>query len=78
MTQAHKEKIRRFLADKTMSEAVFQVLLDSFLEVRKGSDVQTLAASMIAVEKLREGWKDLEIYKSETESEKHQLEQVGL
>lgn len=62
---AKAEKIKRFLADRAMQEAVYEVLLDSFLIDRKGSDVHTLAAAHLSVGFLRAGWAELRKYQAQ-------------
>ena len=54
------EKIKKFLADKTMSETIREVLTNSFLRIDKERDVQLLAAQMIAVGLLKDAFKELE------------------
>ena len=65
-----------------MSEAVYDVLLESFLSFdfpySPNADVQLLAASRIAIDSLRKGWKDLEKFKNSIEQEKEERTQVGL
>lgn len=72
-----REKIKRFIADKSMASAVYNVLLQSFLEEQENKDVQTLAASWLAVERLKLGWKNLERYKQD-ETDKKLQDNVGL
>lgn len=59
MNDTQKAKISRFLADKVMSEAVYDVLRESFLK-DKTRDIHVLAASRLALDLLRDGWKELE------------------
>ncbi len=61
-----REKIKRFLADKVMSDAVFEVLLDSYIKPRAKLEVTTLAAERIAINLLDEAWKELQKYQGET------------
>lgn len=56
------EKIARFLDDKAMNQAVYDVLFNCFLKDAKG-DVQTLAAQRIALSLLQEAWRELERYR---------------
>lgn len=72
------EKIKRFLSDKAMSESVKEVLLSSFLKSKGDRDVQLLAASMIAVEKLEEGFKELIRISRSDEDKPKETGQVGL
>lgn len=73
-----QEKIKRFLADKVMQEAVFEVLQSSFLKKRAGADVHILASQTLANEALIEGWRELEKNKVSATSEIKKLQQVGL
>lgn len=73
-----KDRIGRFLKDKNMSKAVYDVLLAAFLKPRKGSGVEEKAAAWISIEQLQEGWKELERYKSDDSEEKSVGKQVGL
>lgn len=73
-----EEKVQKFLNDEVMSEAVYDVLLKAFIKARPQSDVNTLAASRIAIDLLHEAWKDLQKYRQQTERDKPILVQVGL
>lgn len=73
-----QEKIARFLADKTMSDAVYGVLLDTFLERDTSLDVQTLAAERIAINNLQDAWKVLERYKAESERQPRSSSNPGI
>ena len=73
-----KEKINRFLSDKVMQGAVYEVLLDTFIRPTPVTDVHTLAAQRLAIEMLQLSWKELEKYKNEQKAEKKELSQVGL
>jgi len=78
MNQTQQEKIKRFLNDKIMSDAVFSVLLESYLKQGKDRDVQNLAASRIAIDLLRDGWRELEKLKDKETTESKPFEQIGL
>lgn len=65
-----REKIKKFLADKGMAAAVYNVLLQSFLEDQPVKDVQTLAANWLAIERLKSGWKNLERYQHDETTSK--------
>lgn len=78
MDERQKSKIISFLNDKTMSEAVYELLLEVFLKPPKDRDVQNLAASMIAIERLNEGFKELNRIKNEQKEEGKRTLQVGL
>ena len=57
-----EEQLKRFINNRDMSEAVFDVLLNSFLKDR-GSDVYILAASRLSIDFLKLGWKEMEKFK---------------
>lgn len=73
-----EERVRRFINDRITAEAVFNTLLASYLKTPKDADVQVLAASMIAVEKLRAGWREMERLQTPEEKTPHQFAQVGM
>lgn len=58
-----EERIQRFINDEVLADAVYGIILESFLKPRRISDVQFLAASRIAIDLLNEAWKELEHYK---------------
>lgn len=66
------------MGDPVMERAVYTVLLDSFLEERAGADVHVLAASRLAVDFLKQGWKELEKLKTKEDAASKPLKQVGL
>lgn len=60
MNDLEKERIRQFINDPVMSEAVRDFLLKNFLKKKTGADVNILAASTLAVYQLTDAWKELE------------------
>lgn len=78
MDETQKNKIKNFLSDQIMSDSVKKVILDTFLKPSKDRDVQNLAASMIAVERLEEAWKELNRIKGEQRKENRENIQIGL
>jgi len=78
MTEDQKAKVIRFLNDQTMSNAIYDVLLKSFLKATKDRNVENLAASMIAIERLDEAWKELSKFKSEQKTKQEDRLQRGL
>lgn len=72
-----KGKIKRFMADLSMKDAVYEVLLQSYLRQRDG-DVNLKAAQMTAVELLNDGWKELEKLSRQTEKEPTEKGNVGI
>lgn len=72
------EKIKKFIADRAMKEAVYETLLNEFIYFDKNKDTQFLAAQMIAVNLLKDGFKELaRISRSDDKPEK-ELSQIGL
>jgi len=65
MDYAKQEKLRQFINNPTLSEAVKSELLRCFLKKKSGEDVNTKAARFIATELLHEAWQELEGYKVE-------------
>lgn len=78
MDKTEIQKIQRFLSDKIMSGAVYEVLLDSFLKERANADVYVLAASRLSVDYLKQGWKELEKLKSAEEEVERDSVNPGL
>jgi hypothetical protein len=73
-----QEKIKRFLADKIMSEAVKKVLREQFLKNHGTRDVQTLAAERLAISMLDMGFKELKKYANKAEQETKKEGNIGL
>lgn len=79
MNELQKDRIRRFLEDKIAVEAVKKVLLESFLSSKKDADVYVLAASRLAIDFLREGFKELDKYSEKVDERSVENEQnIGL
>ena len=78
MDETQKDKVRRFLSDKVMQEAVKSVLQDAFLKNRGDTDVHLLAASKRAIDLLQEGWKDLNKIKKAPKVDKDLTDNIGL
>lgn len=78
MNLTEQEKIKRFVSDETMSNAVHSVLLGAFLRPRKDNDVQILAASRIAIDLLEEGWKELKKLKDISQKDTEAPSQTAL
>lgn len=73
-----QEKLNRFMHDENMNQAVYKVMLDAFLSPHRSHDVQSLAASRMAIDLLNEAWKDLEQYKNNPQSVANTPLQPGL
>lgn len=80
LNETQKHKIKGFMADEMMSNAVKYVLREVFLKERgnKDTDVQTLAAERLAIILLEEGFKELKKYSKETKQEPQEGANVGL
>lgn len=78
MDDLKNNKIERFINDTVMSDAVYSVLLDSFLKERPAQDVYVLAGSRLAVDFLNQGWKELEKAKSKREDDGKTGGNVGM
>lgn len=78
MSEAKREKIRKFLNDKNMSEIVKEVLMGAFLKPKPQTDIQILAASRIAIDLLEEAWKELKKAGAFEEREVKELRNVGI
>lgn len=77
MNDREREKVARFLDDAVAAKAVYDVLLSAYLKPRQG-DVQTLAASRIAIDLLQEGWRELEKVRNTTTQDEKPRQSVGL
>jgi hypothetical protein len=63
-------KLRTFVSDKAMSEAVYDVIYRFFLKRRKTDDVQVLASERLALFLLEDAWRDLAKYGNEAKEKK--------
>lgn len=79
MNDTQIAKLQRFMADKVMADAVYQVLLDSFLRpMTSKDDVYVIAASRLSVDFLKFGWRELDKYKVVNEKETKVVGNIGL
>ena len=78
MNPTQIEKVKQFANDNAMSEAVYYVLLKSFLRRKERTDVNITAAERIAIDLLEDGWKEIQKHKNTSPAKKKELEQVGL
>lgn len=76
MDDRTREKLRRFIEDISLSSAVHDIIMESFLKPQKG-DVYTLAASRMAIDLFKDAWKDLERLEA-SNTERSEVKQVGL
>lgn len=72
------EKVKRFAEDPALSGAVYEVLLEIFLEAGRDGDVQTKAGAQIAIHNLLDAWKKIESYKHKTFNTSSTSKQIGL
>lgn len=78
MNDLQKSRITAFLNDELTAKAVYEVLLQSFLKTRTGVSVHELAAAKLAIDYLREGWKELERNVLEEQKEEKDINNIGL
>ncbi len=78
LNETQINKVQRFIIDPVVSEAVYMVLLKSFLKKRGDEDTNMKAARFLATELLEEGWKELQKLKVEMEENGSVTRQVGL
>ena len=60
--EAQQERIKRFVTDSAMSDAVYSALSAFFIKRRKVDDVQMLAAERTALFLLEDAFRDLQKY----------------
>lgn len=78
MKDFEQEKIRQFIHDEVMNNAVFTLIQNTFLRKKGNRDVNTLAAERLAIEFLDDAWKEMEKLKvGETSTSQH-VDNVGL
>lgn len=75
---AKEEKLKRFANDKVMNEAVFELILTTFLKPKGNKDVHFLASERLAVDNLSIAWTELDKYKSDSESESKTAGNIGV
>lgn len=73
-----EDKLKKFIADKVMAQAVYDVIRDAFLVRRGMRDTQILAAERLAVDFLEDAWHELDKYKADEVGVSPPLRQVGL
>ena len=78
LNQTDKEKIKRFLADEVMTNAVKSVLREAFLKNSGSEDVQTLASERMAINLLEDGFKELRKHSNREDTKAKEIRQVGL
>ena len=78
MTEGQRKKVGLFLQDEELTKILYDILLESFLRTPKSTDVQTLAAYRIAIDLLKEGWRELQGFRLRNKPEDSTQENVGL
>ena len=76
MNEQQIARIRAFLGNTTLQETIKKSLTTTFMKKRE-TDTSYLAAQMLAIQLLEEGWRDLESHRT-TEKSKLKSEQIGL
>lgn len=78
MDATQQERVSRFMRDEVTSNAVYDLLLLTFLEGTKTTDVNTLAAERIAITLLQEAWRKLERFRTKEKPESQNNRQIGI
>ncbi len=73
----HEEKLKRFAADRVMTDAVYSVLLTAFLDGKR-EGVEEKAAAWIAIEQLKRAWGEIDKYRPVDSKGDKTTRQVGL
>lgn len=69
MDEFKLQKIREFLNNKPMADAVYEILFTSFIN-QPSKDIYILGASRLSVDFLKQGWDRLKSYSAVKEPEK--------
>ena len=79
MTQLQKDKIARFLEDTLLSDTIRDILLENALnQPIKQYEIHYLAAQRLAIDIIRESWKEMERYRSQSEKKETTARNIGL
>jgi len=78
MSILKREKVKLFMSDKEMSEAVMDIITRAFLKPVPHNDVHVLAAHKIATDLLEDAFKELKKFVIEKESVEKKSKQIGL
>lgn len=65
------------MTDTVMADAVYEVLLQTYLKKREG-DVHMKAAERVAIDLLNDAWRELDRYKKEMEREPKENHNPGI
>lgn len=69
LNESQKSKVQRFANDEALSDAIKQLIRESFLKPKPNRDVYQLAAVTIAIGLLDDAWREIERYKQNVESD---------
>lgn len=78
MNDYELDKIQKFANDDLMSKTVFKFLLESYIQDKPSQDVYVLAASRLAINLLKQGFKDMEKFKVNTEEVSKVMKNIGV
>ena len=73
-----EEKIKRFIDDKLLQDAVYGIIMATFLKKKDYADVHVVAAQKIAIDLLQEAWKEMNLLDISTGGEQTSQSNVGL
>lgn len=71
-------RIVGFLNNKETAEAVYHVLLSTFLKKRERSDVYSLASERLSINLLQEAWKEMENMRAQEDKKTVEEVQIGM
>ena len=78
LDKTQEEKVKRFVSDKMMSDAVYKIVEDVITRASKDRDVNILAAKFLSIELIREAWRELGKYATKEAEVERKSQQVGL
>ena len=74
MNPSELQKIKQFLRDKAMCDAVYKAIQDEFLSDKLSNDIQVLAASRLSISLLKTAFQRMERYKKDEKEEREKPE----
>lgn len=78
MNKTQEDKISRFINDKATADAVYQALLNAFLNPSNTDSVEWLAAERISLNILQRVWRDFEKLSNKTDDAIPERSQIAL
>lgn len=78
MDDFKNEKLKRFVNDKVMFNAVFEFVLASYTKPKSNAQVNELAAAFLSIGLLQEAWKELDRFAQREIEKKDSVPNVGL